>query len=203
MDAISRIVVILTIFMASGCALAQNSQLPNMEPTAGTASARCAYALTDPECARLNGETSGDPSTPVAQFPRRSRGQLPLPPRPRGVRMANPAPGPVFRGAVIGGMIGFALGAAAPKQGTTGKTRFALGTLVGLAGAGIGAAIATNHCSYRSNSRYTPWPDEDETALRPKQEPRNSATTATVEANSGMNSSSQRTPIPNAASQDE
>jgi hypothetical protein len=99
-------------------------------------------------------------------------------------------------------MIGFALGAVAPKQGTTGKTRFALGTLVGLAGAGIGAAIAANHSSYHLNSPYTPWPDEDETASRPKQEPRNSNATATVEANSGTNSSSQRTPALIAASQD-
>ena len=165
MKASSGIVAALTAFFVSGCALAQNSRIPDMKPTSGTASARCAYALADPGCALRNGEASGDHSVPVAQFPRRSRGRLLLPPRPRSVRMANPAPGPVFRGAVIGGMIGFALGAVAPKQGTTGKTRFALGTLVGLAGAGIGAAIAANHSSYRSNSPYTPWPDDERIRL--------------------------------------
>ncbi len=202
MKAISRMVVVLTIFLAGSCARAQKSQIPDVEPASETASARCAYAVADPGCAQHSGEASGGRSNPVAQFPPRSRGQLSLPPRPRGVRMANAAPGPVFRGAVIGGMVGFALGAVAPKPGTLGKTRFAVGALVGLAGAGIGAVIGAHCSSYRSNSPYTPWPDDDETASTLKQKARNSNATAAVEASSGKNSGSQRTSIPIAASQD-
>lgn len=161
-----KVALLLAVLLTTGSALAQNRQTPApVESGSAIDSARCAYAVTDPRCSTANPTSSERGPTTAVQFPRRAPGPPPLPPRPRSVRMANPAPGPVVRGIVIGGMIGFALGAFAPQQ-ATGRTRFTLGMLVGLAGAGIGAAIAADHSSYRFHRQYDPWPDEDEAASR-------------------------------------
>jgi len=119
--------------------------------------ARCAYAVSGAEC-------SSSDATTLAQFPRRGPGPRRYPPPPR-VHMARSMPGPSWKGALIGGLIGFGLGVAAPRDANAGK-RVAAGTFIGFIGAGIGAAIGANHANYHYHYNYRypsgPWPDDEE-----------------------------------------
>lgn len=180
--------LILAMLLVTASAFAQRSAIHDSnESTTAIVAARCAYALSDPSCPGPTTAASDQRRTAPPTFPRRGPAPPPYPPRPRGIRMANPAPGPVFRGAIIGGMIGFALGAAAPKE-ASGRDRFGLGMLVGLAGAGIGAAIGANHSYYRSPRVYEPWPDEEGAALHSKDAPGNPAGTVSIADKSGTDS---------------
>ena len=159
----SRIALVFAMLWTTGYAVAQRNDANDPTDSTEIATARCAYALADAGCLKPNtAARDGGRETPVAQFPRRVPGPPPYPPRPHGVRMANPMPSHSLRGAAIGGLIGFALGAAVPKDGTV-RNRVGLGIIVGLVGAGMGAAIAANHAYYYRYPRG-PWPDEEETA---------------------------------------
>jgi len=71
--------------------------------------------------------------------------------------VAYPMPEPSLRHTVIGGLIGFVLGAT--HSNTAPKDRVGLGLVVGAVGAAIGAAIPSFHGRH-SNPRG-PWPDDD------------------------------------------
>lgn len=143
--------------LLASIALCQSSDDPANDPLSSVVEARCRYASADEACASQAATAqSPDSGKIVAQMPPRfpTMGPRRLP-RPM---MAYPMPEPSLRHAAIGGLIGFVLGAAHPN--TASKDRLALGVIVGLVGAGIGAAIPSFHGRY-SNPRG-PWPDDDD-----------------------------------------
>ncbi len=95
----------------------------------------------------------------LAQLSGRRRGPIFLPSGgyPRSAYAGMWMPSPSARHAAIGFLIGFGLGAAHPNDGTV-RGHVALGLLVGLVGAGIGAAIPSFHA--RNPHWRGPWPDE-------------------------------------------
>ncbi len=168
MKVTAEVALALAMSCASGLALAQSGAVH--EPAGsgtGVATARCAYTDSDAQC-----------SSPAApQFPRRAPGPPPYPPPPPQYRV-HAAPGPALKGALIGGLIGFGFGAA-PGGNRSTQARLGLGAWVGFIGAGIGAAIAADHASYRYHYRYrhAPWPyeDEDEMSSRKPTRPRSAS----------------------------
>lgn len=74
---------------------------------------------------------------------------------------AAPRSSPSGRGALIGGAIGFTLGAARPNAGTA-KDRLTFGLILGLIGAGIGATIPAS--PYHHFHHPPRWQDDDEDA---------------------------------------
>lgn len=143
--------------LLASTAVCQSSDDPANDPPSSVVEARCRYATADEACAsQAPAEQSSDSARTVAQIPRRFPGMgAHRPPRPM---MAYPMPEPSLRHAAIGGLIGFVLGVSRPN--TASKDRLALGVIVGLVGAGIGAAIPSFHGRY-SNPRG-PWPDDEE-----------------------------------------
>lgn len=121
--------------------------------------ARCAYMPSTPGCAALAADSSGQSSVSAAQFPRRMPGPRGYPPPPPRMRMAGPMPAPSLKGALIGGLIGFGVGAARSGD-TSPKGRVGMGLLVGglgaVIGAGIGAALPGPY-----HHRRAAWPDDE------------------------------------------
>jgi len=145
-----RIAFVLTMMSITINALGQSDSLSPQ-----VALAKCAYAVSGTEC-------SSSDTTTLAQFPRRGPSPRRYPPPPR-VHMARSMPGPSWKGALIGGLIGFGIGAAKPGEASVG-TRVGLGAFIGFIGAGMGAAIGANHANYHYHYRYPrgPWPDDEE-----------------------------------------
>jgi len=75
------------------------------------------------------------------------------------MRMAGPMPTPSLKGALIGGLIGFGVGAARSGD-TSPKGRVGMGLLVGGLGAVIGAGIGAAFPGHYHYRRAT-WPDDE------------------------------------------
>lgn len=146
----------IALLSVSISALAQQNNLS----TSQLALARCAYVSASPGCLP-QAVSSGHSTTIVAQFPRRMAGPRGYSPPPPRMRMVGPMPTPSLKGALIGGLIGFGLGAARSGDTST-KSRVGLGLLVGGLGAVIGAGIGSAMPGHY-RPRRVEWPD-DETA---------------------------------------
>lgn len=153
------------LWITSSAAAQQNDQSASQ-----VALARCAYISSSPGCLS-RAVSSGQSTEAAAQFPRRVPGPRRYPPPPPRMRVAGPMPAPSLKGALIGGLIGFGLGAARSGDSSA-KGRVGLGLLVGGLGAVIGAGIGAATPSHYHNRRVA-WPD-DETASdqRPSKESR-------------------------------
>jgi hypothetical protein len=127
--------------------------------------ARCQYTPADAACISSNetgraaiSTTNTMDDTTIAQLPRRMPGRLHM------LMKAAPMPGPSLGHAAVGGLIGFVLGVAHPSDNTV-RGHLALGMLVGLIGAALGAGIP-DHPHY-ANPRGQ-WPEHDEEAAHSK-----------------------------------
>lgn len=161
---------LLILFMAGAFlppVVAPAQQTSDVAPTT-LALARCAYA-SDTPCPTVNFPSGDSAPHTRRQFPRPSLTPAMLPPpTPRvGCVMARHGNG---RRALIGGIIGFGLGAALGAKvntdqtpGTETKAIVLFGTMGGLIGAGIGAASPSLPSHRPSRNRC---PDEDESGLR-------------------------------------
>lgn len=153
-----------TALLLAACAVLASTALSQSEDAEATnaipgsiVAARCQYATADEACASQTlPPQSSDSGKTVAQIPRRFPPMGPRrPPRPM---MAYPMPEASLRHAAFGGLIGFALGVSHPD--TAPKDRLALGLIVGLVGAGIGAAIPSFRGRY--STPRGPWPDDED-----------------------------------------
>ncbi len=156
----TRLLIMVLAFeflcMAS-LAIAQQSD----RPTAQIGNARCAYVPSSSACAPQPADAAGRVSTVATQFPRRTAGPHAYPVPPRSMHMARSMPAPNLKGVLIGGLIGFALGAARTGDPSA-RARVGAGFLVGGIGAVIGGAIGAAPGRYRY--RRASWPDDDEIA---------------------------------------
>jgi len=164
---------VLVLFASTALAQSVNRQVANDLPTS-VAAARCQYTPADEVCATLaeSGTAQRTGDTTVAQVPRRIPGpamRRPMMGRPRPAYPAMWRPEGSGRHALIGAVIGGALGTAVALRGNAGvRASFALGTV----GAGIGAAMGFSIPSFPSGNPYRRgwpgrrWPDEDESASR-------------------------------------
>ncbi len=166
------------VLSASRFAAAQSGAADSPDSATPTiAAARCAYTQGNELCSPAPAVSGNDRTVRIAQSSR--HGYPPPPP----MHLARPEDGPSVKGALIGGLIGFGLGAA--KSGdSSARARVGLGIVVGSIGAVLGAAIGANHSYYRHyhRYRYEPWPYdyEEETASAPKPPRRRSVQPADV-----------------------
>lgn len=170
--------ILTTLLFLGSRALTQtaDSQASDDLPS-HVAVARCAYTQADGECASSSHDASGSggreflAQAPLAQIPRGAPGPPFCGGRPpmRGPGYGYPGmgrPEPSGRHALIGAVIGGLLGWAVAAKGTAG-TRATLG--IATIGAGIGAGIGVSIPAFPSRSRYRGrWSDEDEGAARDK-----------------------------------
>ncbi len=160
--------MLTTLLFLGSSAVTQtaDSQSPNALP-AQVAVARCAYTQAEGDCASQDISGSGGPM--LAQIPRGTpgppfRGGRPPMRRPGYADQGMGRPEPSGRHALIGAVIGGLLGWAVAAKGTAG-TRATLG--IATIGAGIGAGIGLSIPAFPSGSRYRGrWSDEDEDAMR-------------------------------------
>jgi hypothetical protein len=155
--------LLAAILLLGSSALPQTSDSQNSRGQDNSiAAARCRYTPADDACAGLSDHSrarrGADDDTTLAQIPR------PVPGRPHMLMKAGPMPEPSLRHAAIGGLIGFVLGVTHPSDNTV-RGHLALGMLVGLIGAGLGAGIPS-HPHY-ANPRGR-WPEDDEEATHSK-----------------------------------
>jgi len=163
----------LLVLLASAVLLAANAVAQTDNPPASRelprsiASARCQYAPNDAACADVNDSAQARRDTindaTVAQPPRRGPGPSFGPRGPMG-RSAYPGmwgqPEPSGRHALIGAVIGGLLGWAVAAKGTA-DARSTLG--IATLGAGLGAAIGLSVPAFPSRSPYfRRWPDDDD-----------------------------------------
>jgi hypothetical protein len=153
--------VVLALLLPVSNALAQtaNVQPANNVPRQ-VAVARCAYTATDDACANPS-DPGGSGNAVLAQLPRRGPG-------PGFGRRPMGGPGypamwqaqPSGRHALIGAVIGAALGWAVAAKGNAGaRATLAVATV----GAGLGAGMGLSVPSFPSRSPYfRRWPDDED-----------------------------------------
>jgi len=208
----------LLVLLASLVLLAANALAQTDNPQASKelprsiASARCQYAPNDAACADVCDSAQAprgaiDDAT-VAQLPRRGPGPAFGPRGPMG-RPAYPGmwgqPEPSGRHALIGAVIGGLLGwAVAAKGNADARATFGIATL----GAGIGAAMGLSVPAFPSRSPFWHrWPDEDEDAAarksaKPGRTPGPPRQTASVDATSSRpRRNAEDAPAPKPAAQ--
>lgn len=174
--------LLLALLLPLSSALAQmaDSQTSNDLPYP-VAVARCAYTQTEAPCASVHAasqDVSGqDAPAPggdntLAQIPRRMPGPPLSAGRPAmggpgypGMWQSQPSAGHALIGAVIGGLLGWAVAA----KGSAG-VRATLG--IATVGAGLGAAIGLTVPSFPSRRYRQRWPDDDEMAAHSKPDKR-------------------------------
>lgn len=210
------LVLLATVVLLAANAMAQteNPQAAN-EPSSSIAAARCQYTFSDTNCARARGNDSAqaprgaiDDAT-LAQLPRRGPGPGFGPRGPMG-RAGYPGmwqSEPNGRHALIGAVIGGLLGWAVAAKGSSGA-RATLG--IATVGAGLGAAVGLSVPSFPSRGPYWHrWPrdDDDEDAAarksaKPSRAPDPPQQTASVEAApSILGPNAEAAPTPKTAAQ--
>lgn len=165
--------LLLHVLLAAVVLLAANALAQTDNPQASKelprsiASARCQYAPNDAACADVNDSAQArrDPinDATVAQLPQRGpgpgfgpRGPMGRPGYPGMWGQPEPSGRHALIGAVIGGLLGWAIAA---KGNADGRATFALATV----GAGLGAGFGLSIPSFPSRNPYfRRWPDDDD-----------------------------------------
>lgn len=164
---------LLTLALPTGMLAQTGSSLRAATPQT-VAAARCPYTPTDPTCVTV----ASHETEALAQAKGRMR---PMPPRRPMPYPRSYAPMPEFSGrhALIGGIIGFGLGAALGAKGNKDqhpgvgvKAAILVGTIGGMIGAGIGATVPTFQARSLRHRGWPQEPDQDELASnQPPSEP--------------------------------
>jgi hypothetical protein len=188
---IVALVLAVPILVSAALGQADTAQTASEAPSAALAAARCQYTPAEESCHALSipepADNKTDDTTLQAQTPRHMPGPPFRPHRPMGgPRYRYPGNGQPgmwategnSRHAVIGGLIGFGLGAALGASADTNvRGRVAASLVVGSLGALIGAVAGYGVPSYHSHNQR-PWDDktdEDASLKRKKQESTNPA----------------------------
>jgi hypothetical protein len=156
------VALLLAVVCMAGQAIAQAAdERDSTKFSPEVTAARCAYTLSDLACSSNIQQAPADSGKSPAQIPRRAPSPQ-YPRRSRCVRMARPMPQPSAKGAAIGGLIGFTLGAILPRDGDA-RSRVGVGVVLGAIGAGIGAAAGGSQPCGRCQRHRRP-PDAEEMA---------------------------------------
>lgn len=155
------LLLIAALLAASAVAQSDHPQAPNELPSAVSA-ARCQYTSSDNACPGVSASARDANHDTLAQLPRRGpgppfrlRGPMGRPGYP-GMWQPQPNPRHALIGAVIGGLLGWAVAA---KGNAGARATLGIATVGAALGAGIGASVP----SFPSRSPYwRRWPDDDD-----------------------------------------